>query len=205
MHRLLYAATLALLLGGCAALNNLSSEVATYGAWPADRRPTSFVFERLPSQDIHPERQVQIETAARGALEAVGFRAVALPDEAQYLVQIGARVVGTDPWMYNDPLFLRGRFGWGYGRWGRPGRWGGGWGWGWGPDDYPTFDREVMLVIRDRQTGALLYETHASNSGPSPAIDSLLPAMFAAALTRFPTVDPNPRNVTTPIRPVAPA
>jgi len=38
-----------------------------------------------------------------------------------------------------------------------------------------------------------------TNSGPSAAIDYLLPAMFDAALKNFPSVGPNPQQVTTQI------
>lgn len=202
MLRFLSVACITLVLSGCAAFNNLSNEVSTYGPWPADRKPASFVFERLPSQQAHPERLVQLETAARGALEAAGFRAAADADSAEYLMQIGARVTSNDPWMYNEPLFWRGGFRYGDGRWGRRG-WGPGWGLGWGVGgafDYsPTFEREVALLIRDRKTGQLLYEARASNTGPSASIDYLLPAMFEAAMKDFPSAGPNPRNVTTQI------
>ena len=122
-------------------------------------------------------------------------------------MQIGARVVSNDPWVYNDPLFRAGFYrGWNgyYGRWGRPGWWGPGPGWGgaygpYGPYDTPVFDREVVLLIRDRKTGQLLYEARANNSGPSASIDYLLPAMFSAALKDFPSNGPNPRKVVTPI------
>ena len=203
MLRTLSAAALALLLGACAALNNLSNEVSTYGPWPADRKPASFMFERLPSQQAHPERQQQLETAARGALEAAGFRVASDANSAEYLMQIGARVSTNDPWIYNDPLFWRGGFRYGYyghhfGRWGRG--WGPGWGWGvGGPYDSVTFEREVALLIRDRKTGQLLYEARASNAGPSASIDYLMPAMFEAALKDFPNAGPNPRSVTTQI------
>ena len=201
MRRFLSVACVALVLSGCAAMNNLNNEVSTFGPWPAERKPASFMFERLPSQQAHPERQVQLETAARGALEAAGFRAAADDDSAVYLMQIGARVTSNDPWMYNDPLFWRGglRYGYGHGRWGR------GWGPSWGLHggfDYgysPTYDREVALLIRDRKTGQLLYEARASNSGPSASIDYLMPAMFEAALRGFPNAGPNPRSVVTQI------
>ncbi len=200
MLRLLSTFAIALVLGGCAAFNNLSNEVSTYGPWPADRQPASFVFERLPSQQVHPEHQQQLETAARGALEAAGFRAAASVDDAQYLMQVGARVVSNDPWIYNDPLFWRGgyRYGYRYGRWWRPG-FGPDWGFG-GPYESQSFEREVALLIRDRKTGQLLYEARASNAGPSPSIDYLLPAMFEAAMKDFPNnAGPNPRHVTTQI------
>ncbi len=202
-------AAAALLLSGCAAMNNLNSEVSTFGPWPAERKPASFTFERLPSQQAHPERQQQLEDAARGAVEAAGFRPAADPANAEYLLQVGARVSSTvDPWLYNDALFWRGgwRHGYGYGpgfgRWGRGPYWG-----AFGGTYYPSstsFEREVALLIRDRKTGQLLYEARAANSGPSPSIDHILPAMFAAAMKDFPGTGPNPRQVTTQISAVAP-
>ena len=198
MLKLLAVVTL-LLLSGCAAFNNLSNEVSTYGPWPAERKPASFTFERLPSQRTHPEHQQMLEDAARGAVEAAGFRAATDANSAEYLMQIGARVTSNDPWIYNDPLFWRGgfRYGYGYGH----GRWGRGWGAGFGVGfpNSSSFEREVALLIRDRKTGQLLYEARANNTGPSASIDYLLPAMFAAALKDFPGTGPNPRNVTTQI------
>jgi hypothetical protein len=196
IFRPLLAAMLALCLGGCAFLNNLHNQVSTYGAWPTGRPPASFVFERLPSQQASPEHQQMLETAARGALETAGFRMAADPAEAEFLMQLGARVSSTDPWIYNDPLFWRGGPRYGYGRWGRGPYWG--WHGGLGVDS-PTFDREVALLIRDRRSGVLLYEARADNSGPSASIDYLLPAMFEAALKDFPAVGPNPRDIVVPI------
>ena len=50
MLKTLSLAAMAWVLGGCAAFNNLASDVSSYGPWPAERKPASFVFERLPSQ-----------------------------------------------------------------------------------------------------------------------------------------------------------
>lgn len=199
MLRAMSLAAAALALSGCAALNNLTNEVSTYGPWPAERQPAGFVFERLPSQQAHPEHQQQLEDAARGAIEAAGFRAAADERQADYLMQLGARVVSNDPWIYNEPLFWRGGWRYGYGsRWGRGPGWVGHFG-AWGPPPSPTYEREVALLIRDRKTGQLLYEARASNAGPSASIDYLLPAMFEAALKDFPGGGPNPRRVTTQI------
>lgn len=205
--RTFIAATLVLLLGACASLNRLDNDVSTFGAWPAGRQPGSFVFERLPSQQAQPDRQQALENAARAALETAGFRAGADPATADYLVQLGARVTSNDPWIYNSPLFWRGSlrhgYGWGDNRW--PGAWGGnswgpGWGgpysvWGPGHPGTGTYDREVALVIRERQSGQMLYETHAVSTGLSGALDALLPAMYQAAMNGFPAAGPNPRNV----------
>lgn len=199
MLKPIYVAAISLMLAGCASLNNLNSEVSTFGPWPAERKPATFAFERLPSQQQHPERQQQLEDAARGAVEAAGFRAAPNLDSAEYLMEVGARVTSNDPWIYDEPPFWRAgwRYGYGYGygyhRWGRGPYWGlnGGFGYG-GPT---TFEREVALLIRDRKTGQLLYEARASNAGPSASIDYLLPAMFEAAMKDFPHAGPNPRNV----------
>ena len=201
MLKLLFTAAATLVLSGCAAFNTLHNEVSTYGVWPADRKPASFVFERLPSQQAHPEHQQLLETAARGAIEAAGFRAAADAGSADYLMQLGARVSSADPWVYNDPLFWRGRYRFGYGYNYGYGRWGRGWGpgWGFGYEGASTFEREVALLIRDRKTGQLLYEARANNTGPSASIDYLLPAMFEAALKDFPAGGPNPRDVTVQI------
>jgi len=201
MFKLLTVAALALALGGCAGLNNLNSEVSTFGPWPAERKPASFAFERLPSQQQHPERQQQLENAARGAVEAAGFRVAPDLDGAEYLMQVGARVSTNDPWIYNEPLFWRGgwRYGYRYSRWGRGPFWGVNGGFGYYGNGSTTFEREVALIIRDRKTGQLLYEARASNAGPSDSIDYLLPAMFEAAMKDFPGTGPNPRAVTTQI------
>lgn len=209
MFRFIVLLTAALTLGGCASFNRLNSEVSTYGPWPADRKPTTYAFERLPSQEAAADKLTQqrlLEQSAAGALQQAGFTPAPDPSEADVLVQLGARVVNDNPWIFNDSLFLRGGFGYGWG--GRyRGGWGGGYygrfgmgGFGW-PGAYPydlpaRFDREVALVLRDRRTGQLLYEARANNTGPSPSIDYLLPAMFDAALQNFPAVGPNPRQVT---------
>ena len=201
MFKTLCAATLttsALLLNGCASFNNLNNEVSTFGAWPAQRKASTYVFERLPSQELHPERQKQLEDAARGAVEAAGFTQAANPASAEYVLQLAARVSSTDPWYYNDPFAWRGSFrygGWPGPRWGRS-SYGLGLGLGYGLDSPATFEREVAVLIRERKTGELLYEARASNNSYSTGIDYLLPAMFRAALQGFPTAGPNPRSVT---------
>ena len=190
-------ASTVLVLTGCASFNNLSNDVSTFGAWPAQRTPATFVFERLPSQEAHPERQQQLEDAARAAVEAAGFKQAASPADAEYLMQLGARVSTNDPWFYNDPFLLRSNFrygfGWGYNRWGRSP-----WGLGvaYSVDGRSSYEREVAVLIRDRRSGELLYEARASNNGPSASIDYLLPAMYRAAMKDFPGIGPKPHNVT---------
>jgi len=183
-------------LGGCASFNTLTNEVSTFGSWPAERKPDSYSFERLPSQQDRPEQQQLLENAASGALQHAGFVLAADPRNAQYLMQLGARVTDNSPWAHNYPLFWRGGLRYGHGIHHGPWAMGGLWGPGWGPYESPrTFEREVVLLIRDRKTGQLLYEARANNDGLSASIDSVLPAMFEAAMKDFPAAGPNPRNV----------
>ena len=71
-------------------MNRLSSEVSTYGAWPAGADHPTFVFDRLPSQA--PESQARLEQAALPALAGAGFRPVEDAAAANYVVQLGASV-----------------------------------------------------------------------------------------------------------------
>ncbi len=182
-------------LSGCAALNDLRSDVSSYSNWPAGRKPASYVFERLPSQQAQPELQQRLEDAARGAVEAAGFMPAADAQAADVSIQLGARVSANDRSIYDDPFWWRGGGFVGFGR----GR--GGFGF-WGPGlryDTPTYEREVAVLIRDRKTGQALFESRSSNDGVSPSMNGLLSAMYEAALKDFPNAGPNPRKVVTRI------
>lgn len=186
----------AMALAGCASLNNLTSEVSSFGSWPTDRKPGTYVFERLPSQQARPEQQQVLEDAARRAVEAAGFTPAVDEKTADVGIQLGARVTAAERSPFDDPFWWRG--GLYYSNYWRHGRglWGPSVGLSYGPQNY---DREVALLIRDRKSGQMLYEARASNDGGSSAINSLLPAMFEAALKDFPTGGINPRQVTVPI------
>lgn len=177
-------------LSGCASFNQLNNDVSTYSQWPAGRAPGSYAFERLPSQQARAQAQQRLEDAARPAIEGAGFKPASDPQQADFVVQVGARVTAyADP--FDDPFFWRGSIFWGPRHY-----WGPGFGLGYtGPD----YEREVAMLIRDRKTGQPLYEARAANNGASPSIDSLLPAMFEAALKDFPHAGINPRKVTTEI------
>lgn len=179
-------------LAGCASLNSLTSEVSSYSQWPAERKPGSYAFERLPSQQTRPQQQQLLEDSARPALEAAGFTPAADAKDSEYIVQLGARVSATEQY-YDDPFWWRGGL---YShRFSRPWPY---YGMGFGIPS-TTYEREVALLIRDRKSGQPLYETRASNDGGSPSIQSLLPAMFEAAMKDFPAGSVTPRQVTTEI------
>lgn len=182
---------LAALLAGCAALDSVTSEVSSFGEWPAGRKPGSYAFERLPSQQAQAAEAEALEKAALGALAKAGFVPVAAGQEPDVLVQLGGRFTRTvrSPW--DDPLWWHGGFGT-Y----RRGPW-------IGPSwslrmqfEAPRYAHEVALLVRDRATGKPLYETRASTDGISRADAATVAAMFEAALTDFPRPALNPRQVT---------
>jgi hypothetical protein len=191
----LLLAACALALAGCAALRSVSSEVSTYGDWPAERKPGSYAFERLPSQQARAAEAEALEGAARPALLKAGFAPVAQGQEPDVLVQVGARSDWAGPGPWSDPLWWRGSFGYyRYGPWSGP-RWGLG-----TQIDLPRYDREVALMIRDRSSGKPVFEAHASNEGSSTqASAATLAAMFEAALLDFPRTGVNPRRVDVPL------
>lgn len=177
-----------LLLGACATPSQLDSDVSTYSQWPVDRKPASYAFERLPSQQARVEPQQQLEDAARHALEAAGFTVSTEPKDADVSVQVGARLSAAERAIYDDPFYWRG---------GISTRWRRGFHSSWGiAYTVPIYEREVALLIRDRKSGQVLYEARASNAGSSNAGAALLSAMFDAAMKDFPHTGVNPRRVT---------
>ncbi|MES2957652.1 MAG: DUF4136 domain-containing protein [Pseudomonadota bacterium] len=198
-----FAASLALAatLSGCAALNTVTSEVATYGDWPTNRQPGRYAFERLPSQQAPGSRQAELEAAAARALEGAGFSAAADAGQADVIVQVGARISRTEVSPWDDPLWWR----WGVGYWRNPvwrptSRIGyyGGFNTGWST----RYERSVALLLRDRRSGTPLYEAHAQTDGATMGDNALMAAMFEAALKDFPAAGAsNPRQVRVQLTP----
>lgn len=183
-------------LGGCAAVNRLSAEVSTYGQWPAGRSPGSYAFERLPSQQARAEQMQPLEDAAAPALARAGFRPAAPGAAPDVLVQVGLRISRADNPPWDDPLWWHGGFGrWPHGPWRGPV-----WGIGWRAEP-ARYDREVALLLRDRATGAPLYEARASSEGFQRSPANVLQPLFQAALTDFPATGVNPRQVVVPLGP----
>ncbi|MDH4062065.1 MAG: DUF4136 domain-containing protein [Aquincola sp.] len=196
---LLMATGAAAALGGCAALNTVTSEVATYGDWPPDRKPGRYVFERLPSQKSGElaKRQEMLEAAAAKALEKAGFTPASEASQADVVVQIGARLTRIDMSPWDDPLWWH----WGMGYWRSPA-----WRpsrapyyspyWGLRADWSTRYERNVALLLRDRASNTPLYEAHAQTEGGTSGDTSLIEAMFEAALKDFPALGAtNPRRV----------
>lgn len=184
------------LLGGCASLRSITSDVSSFGDWPADRKAGTFAFERLPSQAARAAEAAVLEAAALPALQKAGFTPAAAGATPDVLVQLGARSQRSDYGVWNDALWWRGGFGyyrhgpWLSPRWGMTMR-----------SDFERFDREVAVLLRDRASGKPLFEARAVNEGNLDSVDATtLGAMFEAALMDFPRLGINPRRVT-----VAPA
>lgn len=187
------AATLAM-LAGCAGLQQLGADVASFGEWPAGRAPGTYAFDRLPSQQARGDAQQMIEAAARPALAQAGFQPAAAGAQPDVLVQLGVRVSRSDLAPWDDPFWWRGGFGtWRHNPWRGP-AWNAAWRY-----PSPRYDHDAALLIRDRASGQPLYEARASTEGFSDLIGGNLGALFRAAMSGFPAAQPQPRSVTVPL------
>jgi hypothetical protein len=178
-------------------MRTVSSEVSTFGDWPAGRAPGRYAFERLPSQQAQAAASEALEATARAALAKAGFTPVAGGTEPDVLVQLGARDSGVVMALWDDPLWWRGGFGGlRYGPWMAP-RWGVGLGMGprFGGAPSERYEHQVALLIRDHASGKPLFEARAVSEGSSPARAEIYGALFEAALNGFPKLGANPRHV----------
>ncbi|MEJ6008111.1 DUF4136 domain-containing protein [Paucibacter sp. AS339] len=183
-------------LGACSGPYMVSSEVSSFGTWPEGRKPGSFFFERLPSQQMAGERadqQIQAENYARAVLLKAGFSESPDAKGADVLVSLGLRVRAQDVAPWDDPLWWRWHGNYNYWRYGAPGRHA----YLYHPSDLMDrrYERSVAVLLRDRATSEPLYEARASNEGSVPGSMSMLSAMFEAAMSDFPRVRPEPHRV----------
>jgi hypothetical protein len=185
----------AALLAGCAGMGAVTSDVSTFGEWPRGRTPGSYVFERLPSQQSTPDQQAALEEAARPALQKAGFVPAPAGARADVTVQVGARITRTQASPWDDPFWWR----WSGLHWRHHGWYPGPYAFGGPYGASPRYDREVAVLIRDRRSGAPLYEARAVSDGYSAGDTSVLGAMFEAALKDFPTPAVSPRKVVVPL------
>ncbi len=177
-------------LSGCANLNMLSSEVTTFGSWPAERKPASFAFDRLPSQQARLADQEAVEKMALPALQAAGFVLAAEGSKPDVLVQLGARFDRQQRSPWDDPLWMN-PWGprWGMTPWAGPR-------WRYDPNLIrPDYQREVAVLIRDRNSGEALYEARATTDGATQGSPAIFSAMFSAALQAFPATQAEPHLV----------
>jgi len=145
-------------------------------------------FERLPSQQIHPEAQTQLEAMAEQALAKVGLTRDDVV--ARYSVQVSATQRAE------QTVLDRPALGWNLG-WmmGNGGIAVGGGGLFPGLDARTNYWREVGLIIRERATQAVVFESRATHDGPWSDSNAILPAMLDAALQGFPNPPAGERRV----------
>ena len=183
-------ALLPLLMLGCAGLRTITSDVASFGEWPAERKPSTYAFDRLPSQAAQAEASDALEATARPALAKAGFQPVAAGQQPDVLVQVGTRLSRSAPGLWSDPLWWRG----GHSHW-RASPWVGP-GWALHPRwESQRYEREVAILLRDRSSGKPLFEARASSDTSGLANAAVMAAMFQAALMDFPKLGINPRRV----------
>ncbi len=182
------------LLAGCSGLRSITCDVSSFGEWPAGRAPGSYAFDRLPSQQAQAAETDAIEGAARAALQKAGFTPAAAGQAPDVLVQVGARTARSSRGVWDDPIWWRGSIGY----WHRSPWIGPSWGFSAGFPVNPRYDREVAVLIRDRESGKPLYESRASNEGSYGLDTATMGAMFEAALMDFPRQGVNPRRVVVP-------
>lgn len=187
-------AAAAALLAGCASLGSVTSDVSTFGEWPAGRAPGTYAFERLPSQQAAAAESEALEAAAAPALAKAGFRPVAQGEQADVLVQVGARFQRAHDRFWDERLW----WSMGYVDHGWPRRHLLAPRWSLAYGSPPRYDREVALLIRDRASGKALFEARATNEGTMRNDPELYGPLFMAALMDFPQQGLNPRRVSVP-------
>lgn len=188
MVRRFIAILLSALLAGCGGMRLVHSDVAAISAFQAGEPAAgaSFRFERLPSQQMRPQAQDELEAIVERALAKVSMQRGADPAQARFVVLATARTVA---FVINDAgsLFPIGA---GHGNAqvaigiGGPSRsmaimW---------PLMNVTYlyRSEATLVLRETQSMQIVYETRATHEGPWPDTPVVLAAMFDAALKDFP-------------------
>lgn len=177
-----------ILLTSCSGMRVVDSQVNSFApaSVPAGSR---YRFDRLPSQQNNPAAQDQLEAMADEALAKVGL--VRDDQLARYSVQVSVNERAQQAVLDHRP--------------------GMGWNLGWmmgnggvsmgsgvlfpGLDVRTSYWREVGLVIRERSTQVVVFESHASNDGPWADSDAVLPAMLDAALQGFPEPPTGVRRV----------
>ncbi len=192
----------ATLLGGCASVRLIDSEVRSFSKLEAVAPGATYRFERLPSQQNQPQAQAALEAMAAAALAKVGLQLAPEGDaKPTYTALLGARserddAASPNALLYTDPFFgLAGRS---YGGVRGHGFYGSLF---WVAPVFPPpyYKREVSLLLRDTATNAPVYETRARHEGPWADTEQIFPAMLGAALQGFPKPPEGERNVSVEI------
>ena len=183
----------------------VGADVRTSAAQPpgnAVLNGAHYRFERGPLIAGQPD-PARLEAMAQAALARVG----AVRDDARprVSVQVGGYVNAYYRDLWGEPSNARVALGLGVGRGWR----GGGIGFGFGmpmwDDSTPAYVSEVSLLMRDLQTGQIVYDTRARHDGGWHDTDNVLAALFVAALEGYPQPAMSVRRVGVPLVPVTAA
>lgn len=208
MRKLIAALLTTVFLTGCAVGPRT---VDAYVQTTAARAPGAAIlagahykFERGP-QTVGQPAPERLEAMAETAMARVGM----VRDELKprISVQVGGNVgsywvdSGGRPFGYGNPGWS---FGLGVGHTFR----GGGIGFGFGAPlwdpSIPAYVSEVTVLMRDLQTGQIVYDTRARHDGPWHDTENVLAALFVAALEGYPAPSLAARRVDVPLLPPAP-
>lgn len=122
------------------------------------------------------------------------------PDQARLSVEVSGRVQAywVDGWGHPHGSLSRMTFGIGVAR--------GGWGFGlggplWVDDSVPAYASELTVIMRDVQSGQIVYDSRARHDGRWHNTDAVLAALMAAALQGYPEPPQGTRRVDVPLWP----
>jgi len=178
--RVLWALLLAAVLSGCASQLVVESVVQAQATWASAPQNARWRFERLPSQQAQPELQSRYEGMVAPLLERAGWQR----DEQNpsHLVQVLLRSSAWQllPWPGHFGFWHRLR-----------------------PPfvERTQYLREVVVLIRERQSGQIVYEAHANHDSLWPDSDAQWSAMLTAAMHGFPNPPQGSQAVGVQVRP----
>ena len=180
----------ALLLSGCATTRLVDSDVNAFSP-PTPQIvavPSSYRFERLPSQQAQRQARDALEALVQPELAKVGLQR---DDQApQYSVQLEVHVFRDPRAPWDDPRYMLTPYPV-YTRFGAVWR---------SPPlvlqyDFPYYRREVDLIVRRLADNQVVFESRARHDGRWSDDETVLPAMFQAALQGFPNPPQGPRRI----------
>ncbi len=166
--------------------------------------PQAYVFDRLPSQQSGraTAQQKEMEDLAAQTLLPLGWTLATEGQSAPWSVQVQAdmRPLAESRWPDRwAGLRPHAGLGWGVSS-GRHGRVAIGgalapWGW-WAPYPEPlTYERALLVLIRRKADGQVVFETKATSDGYWNNSPRLWSGMLTAALAGFPQPPAGPREV----------
>ncbi len=177
-------------LVGCATSRVIDSDVQSFPGTPTAVVPSSFSFERLPSQK-NAQNQDALEAMAATALDKRGLKQSAVDPTYRVQLNFQSELLARDPRPGSYPISVG--FGFGYGNYDRRDRYGTS---SFGLVMQPSWYRNsVHLVLRESTSSSVAYETSASFDGPWSDAGNLFPAVLDAALDGFPNPPSGPRKV----------